>query len=135
MIPDIASFGAIASGLELDVMTLQRLLAAYMEYMPTMARWQAELMLADLDRHGLVTDSVSVMKDVPILVRDAMTKQIPQLVSSQMTRALSAVSMERVDATGAVLKTCRLTRSSLCNGNGRLSSVRLTAKEWRRSMR
>ena len=98
MIPDIATFGAIASGLELDIMTLQRLLTAYMEYMPTMARWQAELMLADFDRHGLVTDSVSVMKDMPILVRDAMTKQIPQLVSSQMTRALSAVSMERVNA-------------------------------------
>jgi len=98
VIPDIESFGAIASGLEQDVTTLQRLLTAYMEYMPTMARWQAELMLADLDRHGLVTDSVSVMKDMPILVRDAMTKQIPQLVSSQMTRALSAVSMERVNA-------------------------------------
>ena len=98
VIPDMATFGGIASGLEVDVMTLQRLLTAYMEYMPTMARWQAELMLADFDRHGLVTDSVSVMKDVPVLVREAMTKQIPQLVSSQMTRALSAVRAERVDA-------------------------------------
>jgi hypothetical protein len=96
--PDMSTFGGIASGLEVDVMTLQRLLTAYMEYMPTMARWQAELMLADFDRHGLVTDSVSVMKDVPVLVREAMTKQIPQLVSSQMTRALSAVRAERVDA-------------------------------------
>ena len=98
VIPDMATFGGIASGLEVDVMTLQRLLTAYMEYMPTMARWQAELMLADFDRHGLVADSVSVMKDVPVLVREAMTKQIPQLVSSQMTRALAAVRAERVDA-------------------------------------
>jgi hypothetical protein len=33
-------------------------------------------MLSYLDRGGIVTDSVSVTKDMPILVRDAMTKQI-----------------------------------------------------------
>ena len=97
IMPDSASFGAIASGMEQDMITLQRTLSAYLEYMPTLVRWQAELMLYDVERSGSVTDSVSVLKEVPILVRDAMTTQVPQLVSGQMTRALSAVSRERMN--------------------------------------
>ena len=95
--PESASFGAIASGMEQDVITLQRLLSAYMEYMPTLVRWQAELMLYDTEKSGLVVDSVSVLKEMPILIRDAMTVQVPQLASSQMTRALSALSTERMN--------------------------------------
>jgi len=97
IIPDSASFGAIASGMEQDMITLQRTLSAYLEYMPTLVRWQAELMLYDVERSGSVADSVSVLKEMPILVRDAMTTQVPQLVSGQMTRALSAVSRERMN--------------------------------------
>jgi hypothetical protein len=97
VLPDSASFGAIASGMEQDVITLQRTLSAYLEYMPTLVRWQAELMLYDVERSGSVADSVSVLKEMPILVRDAMTTQVPQLVSGQMTRALSALSRERMN--------------------------------------
>jgi len=97
VLSDSASFGAIASGMEQDVITLQRTLSAYLEYMPTLVRWQAELMLYDVERSGSVADSVSVLKEMPILVRDAMTTQVPQLVSGQMTRALSALSRERMN--------------------------------------
>jgi hypothetical protein len=83
--------------MEQDVITLQRTLSAYLEYMPTLVRWQAELMLYDVERSGSVADSVSVLKEIPILVRDAMTIQIPQLASGQMTRALSALSRERMN--------------------------------------
>jgi hypothetical protein len=40
---------------------------------------------------------VSVLKEIPILVRDATTIQIPQLASGQMTRALSVLSRERMN--------------------------------------
>ena len=102
VISESASFGAIASGMEQDVITLQRLLSAYMEYMPTLVRWQAELMLYDVEKSGLVVDSVSVLKEMPIMVRDAMTMQVPQLVSSQMTKALSALSTERMHAMNGI---------------------------------
>jgi hypothetical protein len=97
VLPDSANFGTIASGLEQDVITLQRLVSAYMEYMPTLARWQAELMLYDVEKSPLVVDSVSVLEEMPILVREAMTAQVPRLVSGQMTRALTAVSTERIN--------------------------------------
>jgi hypothetical protein len=97
VLPDSASFGTIASGLEQDVITLQRLVSAYMEFMPTLARWQAELMLYDVEKSPLVVGSVSVLEDMPILVREAMTTQVPQLVSGQMTRALMALSTERIN--------------------------------------
>jgi hypothetical protein len=97
VLADSASFGAIASGMEQDVITLQRLLSAYMEYMPTLVRWQGELMLYDVERSGSIADSVSVLKEMPNLVRDVMTMQVPQLVSSETTRALSALSTERMN--------------------------------------
>ena len=102
VISESASFGAIASGMEQDVIALQRLLGAYMEYMPTFTRWQAELMLYDVEKNGLVADSVSVLKEMPIMVRDAMTMQVPRLVSSQMTRALSALSTERTNTMNGI---------------------------------
>jgi hypothetical protein len=102
VLSESASFGAIASGMEQDMITLQRLLGAYMEYMPTLVRWQAELMLYDVEKSGLVVDSVSVLKEMPIMVRDAMTIQVPQLVSSQMTKALSALSAERTNAMNGI---------------------------------
>jgi hypothetical protein len=102
VLSESASFGAIASGMEQDMITLQRLLGAYMEYMPTLVRWQAELMLYDVEKSGLVVDSVSVLKEMPIMVRDAMTIQVPQLVSSQMIKALSALSAERTNAMNGI---------------------------------
>lgn len=97
-LPDSSGLGAIASGMEQDVITLQRLLSAYLEYLPTIARWQAELMLYDVEQNPLVGESVSVLKEMPVLVRDAMTKHVPQLMNVQMTRALSALTLERVNA-------------------------------------
>jgi hypothetical protein len=84
--------------MEQDVITLQRLLSAYLEYLPTITRWQAELMLYDVEQNPLVGESVSVLKEMPVLVRDAMTKHVPQLMNVQMTRALSALTLERVNA-------------------------------------
>jgi len=98
VLPDGGGLGTLASGLEQDMITLQRLVSAYMEYMPTLARWQAELMLYDLENHPVVGESVSVLKEMPLLVRDAMDKHMPQLIDRQMTRALAALTLERVNA-------------------------------------
>jgi len=97
-LPESSGFGALAAGMEQDVLTLQRLLSVYMEYLPTFARWQAELMVSDIERGELVGESMAVMKEMPILVREAMTKHMPQLMSHEMTRALSALTLERVNA-------------------------------------
>lgn len=96
-LPDSSGLGAIASGMEQDVIALQRPLCAYLEYLPTIARWQAELMLSDVEWGELVGESVAVMKEMPMLVRDAMNKHMPQLIDHQMTRALSALTLERVN--------------------------------------
>jgi hypothetical protein len=37
----------------------------------------------------LVGESIAVKKEMPILIREAMTKHMPQLMSHEMTRAMS----------------------------------------------
>lgn len=98
VLPDSGGIGTLASGLEQDMITLQRLVSAYMEYMPTLARWQAELMLYDVETHPMVGESVTVLKEMPVLVREAMNKHMPRLIDHQVTRALAALTLERMNA-------------------------------------
>jgi hypothetical protein len=103
-IPQVENFGAVVGGFELDVDTAQRLLDAYLQYMPSIARWQAELLLDDLRRDGVLADTLTILRDIELLVRDTATRQVPELLTGQTTRVLSAVTAERAAALNDVDK-------------------------------
>jgi hypothetical protein len=112
-IPQVESFGAVVGGLELDVATAQRLLDAYLQYMPSIARWQAELLLDDLRREGVLAETFTMLRDMESLLRDTATRQLPDLVTGQTTRALSAVTAERAAALNEVEKMRAATMNEL----------------------
>src|SRR6185295_2113910 len=84
--------------IEQDLVTMQRILAAHLEYLPTIARWEAELLLLDEERTGILADSLSLLKEMEALLREVLTKQIPEFVSVQTTQFLFAVTKERTAA-------------------------------------
>jgi hypothetical protein len=94
-IAQVESIGAVVGGLELDVDTAQRLLDAYLQYIPAIARWEAELLLDDLRREGVLADTFTILRDIESLVRDTATRQIPELLNGQTSRVLSEVGAER----------------------------------------
>jgi hypothetical protein len=112
-IPRVESFGAVVGGFELDVDTAQRLLNAYLQYMPCIARWQAELLLDDLRRDGVLADTLTILRDMESLVRDTATRQIPELVTGQTTQVLTAVAAERAAALNDVEKMRAATMSGV----------------------
>jgi len=97
-LPEIEELGAAFADIEQDLVTMQRILAAHLEYLPTIARWEAELLLLDEERTGILADSLSLLKEMEALLREVLTKQIPEFVSGQTTQVLSAVTKERTAA-------------------------------------
>src|SRR5678815_2120909 len=43
-VPMVDGLGGVVAGVEQDLVTLQRILSAYLEYLPSISRWEAELM-------------------------------------------------------------------------------------------
>ena len=103
-LPEIEGLGAAFADIEQDLVTMQRILAAHLEYLPTIARWEAELLLLDEERTGILADSLSLLKEMEALLREVLTKQILEFVSGQTTQVLSAVTKERRMATLDVIQ-------------------------------
>jgi hypothetical protein len=91
---EIQGLGGVVSNLEQDLLTTQRMLLAYTEYLPWIARWQAELLLEDVGQTAVVADALSLLKETQALLRDGMTKQLP----GEITRVLAAIDGERKGA-------------------------------------
>jgi hypothetical protein len=91
---EIQGLGGLVSNLEQDLLTTQRILLAYVEYLPWIARWQAELLLEDVGQTAVVADALSLLKETQATLRDGMTKQLP----GEITRVLDALHAERKGA-------------------------------------
>lgn len=96
-IPEVVGYGAVVAGLEHNMAAAQRVVTAYLEYLPSIARWQAELLLEDAGKVGVVADSLSMVREMAVA-----TKELPEIVKGQTTRILSAVTEERKAAMAGI---------------------------------
>jgi hypothetical protein len=95
LVPDeTKGLGGLATNVEQDLLTTQRIFTAYLEFLPSIARWEAELLLEEAGLTGIVVDSLSQLKEMQALLRDATTTRIP----GEITRTLTALREERQGA-------------------------------------
>ena len=75
----VGGIGAVVSGLEQDLLTFQRLAAAYLEYLPRIARWQAELMLEGIGKAGIAEidrQRRETLEDIREVARDTTASAV-----------------------------------------------------------
>jgi hypothetical protein len=70
----VGGIGAVVSGMEPDLLTVQRLAAAYLEYLPRIARSQAELMLEGMEEIRGVRKTV--LEDLRAVGRDTTASAV-----------------------------------------------------------
>jgi hypothetical protein len=131
--------GSIVSSMEQDLLTTQRILLAYLEYLPSIARWQAELLLEDAGQTPAIVDGLSLLKDTQGLLRDGLTKQVPEEIS----RVLTAISGERKAATAdldvmrvATLETLEHERKTITDevDRQRVATLQQLHDEWKSAL-
>jgi hypothetical protein len=103
----------LAADVQQDVSVLQLTLNAQTAYMPRIARWQAELLLYDLDQAPAVASATGALKQLPDLIKDAVNKQVPALVASERANILASVRQERIETLDTVEKMRQATMESI----------------------
>jgi hypothetical protein len=108
-----ANLAELAADVQQDLGILQLTLNAHAAYLPRIARWQAELLLYDLDQTPTIATSVGVLKQVAEIVQDVVGKQLPALVDRERTSVLAAIHQERVETLESVEKMRQATIDSI----------------------
>jgi hypothetical protein len=103
----------LAADVQQDVSVLQLTLNAQTAYMPRIARWQAELLLYDLDQAPAVASATGALKQLPDLIKDAVNKQVPELVERERASVLASVRQERIETLDTVEKMRQATMESI----------------------
>lgn len=97
-----SDFSDIAVSVEQDLMTTQRLATIHAEFMLTLTLWQVQLMLHDARASEVIAESVAALKGVPDQMHQATSRDVPQVVEKEVSRALAALTDERKTAIGEV---------------------------------